>query len=420
MPPGFSQYQAHLNLLRNAALKAVDPAAAVARFLSGNDFADAKRVFLVGAGKAGVAMAVAASAIAGNRLTRGIVSVPEKQLLKLPHVDFYQGGHPVPNDGSVAAGLAVADLLEKTTADDLVVALISGGGSALLELPCAGLGLQDLQNATSVLLRSGAAIHESNIVRSFLSQIKSGGLLRLAYPARVLGLILSDVVGSKFETIASGPTVPTEHSAEMAQAIIKKYRLSDLLPEAVMSRLLQKRDYAPDKNFRVENRLIASNRDAGIAAAAAAQKLGFNAAFEADDWQGEAPDIGRKLARLLIDNVDKRPVCRIVGGETTVAVHGAGSGGRNQEAALAAAQIIAGRRDIIISTFATDGVDGPTDAAGATVTGETITRAQALGLDPEKYLENNDSYAFFEALGDLVKTGPTGTNVNDLMFGLGY
>lgn len=433
--PHFADHRTHLAALQTAALNAVDPSSAVRCFFSPADFADAECVFVVGAGKAGVAMAEAAAEILGDQLTAGVVAVPQ---LPSPggrevggegerpwKITFIEGGHPTPTLGSLAAGRAVADLLARVTARDLVVALISGGGSALLELPHPRLTLHSLQITNHQLLTCGATINEVNLVRQRLSQLKGGGLARLAHPARVLGLILSDVVGNPFDIIASGLTVPITVSSQDTLAIVEKYHLRNHLPRSVL-RHLESAPASPVPSVpSVDNRLIASNRLAGEAAAAAARALGFEAAFVADDWQGEARGVGKRFAELLLSfpsgggaGGEGEPRCLVVGGESTVTVRGNGKGGRNQEAALAAALAIAGQPNIVISTFATDGVDGPTDAAGAIVTGDTVARA--LGLDPQRYLDNNDAYTFFAALGDLILIGPTGTNVNDLMFGLAY
>lgn len=424
MPPTFSDHREHLQALRRAALQAVDPGAAVRRALTPDDVADARRVFIVGAGKAGVAMAQAAAEIVGERLRGGVMVVPKLVTQHLASVIFIQGGHPTPTEGSLAGGRAIAELLEHLAEHDLVIALFSGGGSALMEWLKPGLSLADLQATTTALLKCGATINELNAVRKRLSRLKGGGLLRLAAPARVLGLILSDVVGNPLEVIASGPTVPADPDlAEQAWRVVEKYQLHKQLPLIVLETLLASNERPqPESAARVENRLIASNQMAGEAAARAARDLGFHAEYLADNWQGEAREVGKRFVDTLRARAasQPRPYCLIVGGETTVTVRGAGKGGRNQELALAAALAVAGQPQTVISTFATDGMDGPTEAAGATVTGETLARARARGLDAQTYLDNNDAYSFFSALGDLVITGLTGTNVNDLSFGLVY
>jgi glycerate 2-kinase len=427
MTPRFDDRTDHVAAMRAAALAAVDPAAAVRRALRPGDLAGAQRVFLAGAGKAGVAMAQAAAELAGDRLAGGVLSVPQppRQPVAEGRVRFIAGGHPQPTEGSLEAGRAVAELLAGAARGDLVLALISGGASALLELPQPGITLADLRATTAALLASGAAIDEFNLVRTRLSQIKGGGLVRLAGPAGVLGLILSDVVGNPLGSIGSGPSVPPEDPgrlAAQARAVVERYGLAQALPRAVLARLASApADGGLPGAGQVENRLIASNRMAGEAAVAKARELGFAAELVADDWQGEARLAGQRLAELaLAPSGVLAPRCLVVGGETTVTLRGSGKGGRNQEVALAAAIEIAGRPDLAIATIATDGVDGPTDAAGALVTGETVAQARALGLDPQAHLDDNNTYPLLRAVGALLITGPTGTNVNDLMVVLVY
>jgi glycerate 2-kinase len=423
MKPAFPEYRTHFSILREAALRAVDPAAAVLRCLTPEDVSGTSRIFIIGAGKAGIAMTQAVEKLLGDRITGGIVSVPDLPAQPLQRVKFFTGGHPLPTAGSLHAGTAIARLLEKTTEADLVLVLLSGGGSALLELPRPGIPLEDLQSMNRLLLQSGASIHELNRLRSPLSLLKAGGLARLANPARVLGLILSDVVGNPLETIASGPTVIQKYTPEEITAVLEKYHLRENLPSSILNGLDQYNLEAPvsiSPAVRVENRIIASNRLAGEAAGAAAERLGFRLAYRTDDWQGEAREAGKRFAERLIRETGRGPACCIAGGESTVTIRGQGKGGRNQEAALAAAIVLDGKPDIALSALATDGVDGPTDAAGAIVTGQTVGRGRQLGMDPHQYLEENNSYPFFSALEDLILTGPTGTNVNDLFFGLVY
>jgi glycerate 2-kinase len=423
MKPGFPDHRNHLAALRGAALRAVDPAAAVRRSLAPSDLQCAGRIYIVGAGKAGVAMTEAAEEILGGRIASGVMSVPALPPHPGKRVEFIPGGHPLPTEGSLSAGSKIARMLDRTTKDDLALVLLSGGGSALMELPQPGLTLEDIRKTNELLLKSGASIREVNCLRTPLSRIKGGGLARMAYPARVLGLILSDVVGNSLEAIASGPTYPKTYSLEEIQTVLDKYLLRDGLPPAVVEQLLSPRSdhsLSEEKSAAVENRIIASNRLAGEAAAAEARRLGFRAECIGDDWQGEAREAGRRFAGLLIGRTGRGRASLIAGGETTVTVRGGGKGGRNQEAALAAAIAMEGKAGIAMATLATDGVDGPTDAAGAIVTGRTLERARRLGMDPVRYLENNDSYSFFSALRDLIVTGPTGTNVNDLFIGLVY
>lgn len=405
-----------LRVLLDAALAAVDPAAATRRALKVTDLAGAARVFIVGAGKAGVAMARAASEIAGTRLVSGVMAVPVAPDREVPGVVCIVGGHPLPTAGSLAAGEAIATLLQDTRADDLVLALISGGGSALLELPMPGLDLSDLQQVTDLALRAGAPITALNRMRWRLSQLKGGGLLRLAAPARVLGLVLSDVIGNPLEIIASGPTVAPSPGGETAWEIASHFGLADRLPSHVVERL--RAEVGVAMSTRVENRLIGSNRLAGEAALAAAAQLGYVGRYLGDDWQGEAREAGRQFATALVAARGGGRLCLVAGGETTVSVLGNGRGGRNQEFALSAARVIAGMPGLLVAGFGTDGVDGPTDAAGAWVTGDSIAAASDLDLDADDYLARNDAYTFHKALGTLLITGPTGTNVNDLMIGL--
>lgn len=436
--PRFEQHRAHVTAIRAAALAAVDPAAAVRAYLSPADWAAAENVYVVGAGKAGVPMALAAAELLGPRLTAGVVVVPQlpgPDRPVPPTLAFVEGGHPQPTTGSLAGGRAVAALLTRTTPNDLVLVVISGGGSALLELPQAGLTLDDLRQTNAALLRSGAVIQELNAVRTQLSQLKGGGLARLAHPARVLALILSDVIGNPLASIASGPTVvDAAVPATAALAVVERYELRGQLPAGVLNHLMNGTGPLAGEAPAVENRLIGSNRVAGEAAVAAASALGFEAVWLADDWQGEAREVGRRFAQLVSRGPgpaplagrrasvmdEPRPRCYVVGGESTVTVRGAGRGGRNQEAALGAALMIDCLPNLVIATIATDGVDGPTDAAGALVTGATMTRARALGLDVAQALAENDAYPCLEALGALLFTGPTGTNVGDVMVGLVY
>jgi hydroxypyruvate reductase len=412
--------------LRAAALQAVDPAEAVRRYLTLDDLAGAERVFVVGLGKAGVAMARAALPIVGPRLAGGVLAVPHPPASPLAGITVIVGGHPTPNANSLVAGRTIVELLAQTTERDLVLALISGGGSALAENPHEGITLADLEQANAALLQCGATIQAINRVRQRLSQIKGGQLVRHAAPARVLALILSDIIGNPLDLIASGPTVPAPEF-DVAE-ILDRYALRPRLP----SNVLRVCDSASIPNHQLPifdpqslipnptNRLIASNALAGAAAAEAAHTLGFTPILLGDDWHGEARATGQKFAQAALDQPGPRPLCVIAGGETTVTVRGAGRGGRNQEAALAAAFTLAGHANIALLTLATDGVDGPTDAAGAFVTGDTLARAPTLGLDPHIFLANNDSYPFFRALGDLLHIGPTGTNVNDLWMALKY
>jgi hydroxypyruvate reductase len=304
--------------------------------------------------------------------------------------------------------------------EDTLVCLISGGGSALVTAPY--VPLEDLQTLTSLLLSSGAPIDEINTLRRQLDRVKGGGLAR-GTRAKIISLILSDVIGNSLEAIASGPTVPDPTTKVDAIAILKKYNLEEKVPGSILDILLSVPSLALTSsgraiNARVQNIIVGDNKLAAQAALKQAEQEGFQAEILTNELQGEARDAGRDVAqRLRAESVNRtRPFCLIVGGETTVTIRGYGKGGRNQELALGAVEELRGVENVMLITLATDGDDGPTDAAGAVVTGESAQRAAAQGLDAVDHLSRNDSYRFFEKLGDLLKTGPTGTNVNDLTF----
>jgi hydroxypyruvate reductase len=396
------------------------------------DLSTIERVWVAGGGKAATAMSAALYDILGDRLAGGLVVTKYGHIdprLDTGPVEVVEAGHPLPDEAGVAGTRRMAELVSGATSRDLVLAVISGGGSALLILPVPGVTLADLQDTTDLLLRCGATIVELNAVRKHLSQIKGGGLARLAGMSHVVGLILSDVVGDPLDVIASGPTAPDPTTFADAWAVLEKYDLTEKVPPAVRERLQAGLEgEVPDTPkpeatlFRqVHNVYVGSNRLAAEAAVEAAAGFGLNALLLSTFVEGETRHVARVaagLAKELVahDRPVPRPACLVWGGETTVTVHGQGKGGRNQEMALAAAMAMEGLPNVLLVALGTDGTDGPTDAAGAVATGETVQRAQALGLDPAAYLENNDAYPFFDALGDLIRTGPTGTNVNDLLF----
>ncbi len=429
--------------VQRAALAAVEPGAAVRRHVQRRgdrltvagqsyDLTAFERVWIVGGGKAAPAMAAALRTILGERLSGGLVVTRYGHAdprLNTGPVEVIEAGHPVPDEAGVSAARRLAELLIRTTGRDLVLVALSGGGSALLTLPTADLTLSDLQRTTDLLLRCGATIVELNTVRKHLSQLAGGGLARLAGQSPVVSLILSDVVGDPVDAIASGPTAPDPTTFADAWAVLERYDLADQVPTAVRQRLqaglggrLPETPKPGAALFRhVQNVIIGSNRLAAEAACEAARAWKFNALLLSTFVEGEARQVGRvaaALAKELVhhDRPARRPACLVWGGETTVTVRGQGRGGRNQELALAAALAMEGLPGVVLVALATDGSDGPTDAAGAVATGQTVTRARALGLDPVAHLEHNDAYPFFDALDDLIRTGPTGTNVNDLLF----
>jgi glycerate 2-kinase len=430
-----------------AALEAVDPAAAVHRHLrrQGNrlevngesfDLGQYQRVFMVGAGKAGAPMAQAVLDSLGGRVEWGLVIVkdgyaPDKNHFSEMGVEICEAGHPIPDERGWQGTLRIIEFLKKVTVDDLVVCVISGGGSALMHALAPGVSLADMQRLTSILLEVGADIQEINTLRKHLDQIKGGQLAKMAAPAQVITLILSDVIADPLDVIASGPTVPDSSTFADAWDILKRKDLIGKVPGSIQEHLERGlRREAPDTPKqgdeifeRVTNCIVGNNPQAAEAALQTASKYGFHALLLTTEMQGEARQAGRALGALINQvkrarekETPKKPICLAAGGETTVTIGGEGKGGRNQELALGAVEELAGLRGVGLLALATDGGDGPTDAAGAVVTGDTLERAKVLGLDPHEYLIRNDSYHFFEALGDLIKTGPTQTNVNDLTF----
>lgn len=415
--------------LQQAALSAVDPEVAIRRHVhrEGQELVVAdrryqfdgyERVFVIGGGKAAAPMAAAVADILGERLTRGAVVTKYEHARGWSHPAFrvVEAGHPVPDENSVRGAQAVVELARSATERDLVMCLISGGGSALLTRPANGLTLEDLQRLTDTLLRRGATINEMNAVRKHCSAIKGGHLARLVAPAQLVTLILSDVVGDPLDVIASGPTVPDSTTVADARRVLERYGI------AQQADLLMETPKPGDSVFAgVQNVVVGSNRLAALAAVDRARSLGFGALCLGTYLEGEAREVAKAVAALaksVRSNGDplSPPACLVWGGETTVTLRGEGKGGRNQELALAAAVALDGWQDVLVMALATDGTDGPTDAAGATITGESMGRARELGLDARAALEANDSYPFLDALGALIHTGPTGTNVNDLLF----
>jgi len=412
-----------------AALVAVDPYAAVRRALERAPLPSGmpERVYVVGAGKAGAGMARAAHDVLGERIVAGCMAVPDSMPSAIGRIALAQAGHPVPDARGVAAAERVAELVQAARSDDVVLCLFSGGGSALLPLPVEGVSLEDKQGVTGLLLRGGATIHEVNAVRKHLSRLKGGQLARLASRARVLGLYVSDVPGDRLESIASGPTSPDPTTYADALRALERHGLLARTPRAVVKRLrLGLAGGAPETPkggepfwARVHNVIVASGRDGLAAAGRRAEALGLRV-HVAPELTGEAREVGARLGALVRDIAQgrgpaRRPACVLAAGETTVVVRGAGKGGRNQEVALAAAMEMDGLDGVALASFATDGVDGPTDAAGALVDGATLARARERGLAPDRYLAGNDAYRFFEGVGGLIRTGPTDTNVADIV-----
>lgn len=403
----------------SAALRAVDPAEAVRTHLPQVN----GKVYGLGIGKASIPML---TALAEAMPLTGALAISKHASLQDPSrplrtnlFPVLLGGHPVPNLDSLRAGEHALEFVSALSEEDTLICLISGGGSALVTAPYDGIMLEDMQMLTSLLLSCGARIDEINTLRRQLDRIKGGGLAR-ATKAKVISLILSDVVGSPLEAIASGPTVPNPTTREDALAILKKYGIENQVPTSII-KFLESDSVVSNietQASRFQNLIIGDNRLAARAALEQAEREGFQAETLANDLQGEAREVGRDLAhRLRVGVVRKqRPFCWIAGGETTVTIQGNGKGGRNQELALAAVSELRELENVMLVSLATDGEDGPTDAAGAVTTGESAQRAERLGVDAADHLSRNDAYVFFEKMGDLIRTGPSGTNVNDLVF----
>ena len=429
--------------IMKAALDSVDPRSAVLKnFTIKNstlqvnrneyDLDSYDRVFLVGAGKAGQPMAEAVSEVLGPRVNQGKVIVKEgyRRPSELSRrIDLFEAGHPIPDQRGVNSTYEIIKLLEGTTKDDLVVCVISGGGSALMVSPVVGVKLNDLQELTQELLASGATVNEINTLRKHLERAKGGQIARYAAPAKVVSLILSDVVGDPLEVIGSGPTVPDPTTYSNSLSILEHLGIRNKVPVSIINHLLNGQDGKIPETPKpgeslfqgVKNIIVGSNRTATQAAFKQAEKEGFNSLILTNHLQGEAHQAGQFLGAIIRQLAEQnepipRPACIIIGGETTVTLHGDGQGGRNQELALGAVKELSGLEHVALLTLATDGGDGITDAAGAVVTGGTLDTAKSLNLDPKSYLERNDSYKFFNQLDDLIKTGPTMTNVNDLAF----
>jgi hydroxypyruvate reductase len=373
-------------------------------------------------------MAMALEQVLGDALEGGIVIVTDGHKAPCNHIRILEAAHPVPDRRSVKATQGILSLVQSLTPHDLLIVLLSGGASSLLCAPAAGLTLADKQRTTRLLLRSGAAIHDMNVVRKHMSAIK-GGQLAQATPATILTFIISDVLGDDLATIGSGPTVPGSSTFQDAIDILKQYKIWSKVPMAVQ-RHLKKRlaSTVPDilkpprqRTSRNRHIVLANNSHAIKGLAKAARQLKLKPFIMPFPFQGEAKEVGNilgSLGRDLVefDNPARPPACLIAGGEPTVTIKGNGKGGRVQECMVAAAQELAGLHNIFVAGFGTDGTDGPTDAAGAIVDGTTAERASKKGLDISRVLNNHDSYNFFKHVGGHIITGPTGTNVNDIYF----
>lgn len=395
---------------------------------------DAAHVHVAGMGKAAMAMAGVLEAHRGEQVDGGTVVVPAgypahypSRLPQPQRIEVIEGGHPVPTRASRRAGQRLRAIAEACGPNDLLLVLISGGGSALVVDPVRDVSLAAMQSTVQRLLESGAPIGAINTVRKHLSRIKGGQLARAAAPATTVALVVSDVVGDDLSTIASGPTVPDPTTFAGAIEALETYDVWTRVPEAVQRHLEAGRAGTVEETpkpgaevfERVSTRLVGTNRHALEAAAQAARERGYAARILASDVTGEAREVGRAHATAVLEAAADAPVCLLWGGEPTVTVTGDGRGGRNQEVALAAALAWEDApQAMAFLSGGTDGIDGPTDAAGAWVTPATVAKAREEGLDPHVHLDDNNSYPFFENLNQLMKPGPTHTNVMDVHVGL--
>jgi len=393
------------------------------------DLSHIQRIVVVGMGKASAQMAATLEELLDERISDGLVVTADGYSVVTRRIEIVEAAHPVPDARGQAASERIVALVEEASEEDLVIVLISGGGSALLPLPTTGITLSDLAATNELLLRSGARIQEINTVRKHLSQVKGGQLARHAFPARVLALVLSDVPGDPLHAIASGPTVGDPTTFHQAEQILRQYHVWSDLPNSVRERIKtgtrgessETPKPGDDVLQRVITTIIGSGSDAAEAALVEAESLGYHTLLLTTTLEGEARELGKLLAALAREEASRNrplpyPALIMAAGETTVTVKGTGKGGRNQELALSAALGIEGISHVVIASLGTDGRDGPTDAAGGMVDGETVGRMLEQGINPQEYLDRNDSYRALEKAGDLILTGPTGTNVADLCF----
>jgi len=423
----------------HAGVKAVDPCTAIEKYvraagdeldISGKtyDLSRYKRIFVIGAGKASAAMARSLEKKLEYRVTGGIVIVKYGHQVPLKRIRVAEAGHPIPDESGIRATADIVSLLKDSDKNDLVIFLVSGGGSALLTYPLPGLNLSDIKEMTRILLESGASIQEMNVLRKHLSRVKGGRLARIALPSPLISLVLSDVIDDDLSSIASGPMVPDPSTFTDCLKILDKYNLRSRMPLPILEILdkgekgeMEETPTEDDPVFKQTQNVIVANILLALEEAKhRAESLGYNTWMLSSSVTGETriaaqsqASFARKIKKKNIPV--KKPACLISGGETTVTVHGKGLGGRNQEFVLAAGLELDGEKDIAVLSCGTDGTDGPTDAAGAFADGNTIRRALELGMDAESYLNENDSYHFFQKLDDLILTGPTYTNVMDLM-----
>ncbi|HOI30299.1 MAG TPA: glycerate kinase [Melioribacteraceae bacterium] len=429
----------NLNEILNAAIDSVKPSELIRRtvMIEGNQLViknnkfpvdSYKNIYLLGAGKASAAMAYEFEKLLGPKISSGVVSTKYGHSLPCSRIKVIESGHPVLDENGLRAGKEMLELAERCGENDLVICLLSGGGSSLVESLPAEFSLPELQEVFRILLGCGANIEEMNIVRRHLSKIKGGILAEIIFPATCVSLILSDVINDPLEAISGGVTSPDPSTFEDAYNVLNKYNITKSIPERIHTYITNGiKGLIPEtvkpgniifKN--VTNIILGNNKEALKNARDRAVSLGYNTIIYSEDLQGEAREIGKLFASIAKEihgdgNPVPAPACVLIGGETTVTIRGKGSGGRNQEVVLAALLEMKNHKfEYIIASCGTDGTDGPTDAAGAFVSDQIISKSENLKLDPAEYLSTNDSYNFFAKTGGLIITGPTGTNVMDI------
>lgn len=401
-------FRGECNYIVKSSINRVLPDEAVKRALSGREFPDG-RLLLVSVGKAAWSMANAAYEILGQEISEGVVITKHGYSQgDIGNLRIFEAGHPVPDDDTFSATAEVLKMTENLSENDTVVFLLSGGGSSLFEAPC--ISAEELKNVTSQLLASGADIVEINTVRKRLSKVKGGRFALHCAPAKILAVVLSDIIGDPLDMIASGPAYPDSSTCAEALSIVEKYNLNI---SASAAECLNTE--TPKEITNVETKVTGSVRELCAAAADACKNLGYEPVILTDCLDCEARTAGRMLAEKALEYINpSRPLALIAGGETVVHITGKGKGGRNQEIALSAAQYISGRMNVAVFSAGSDGTDGPTDAAGGFVDGHTAEKLKALGIDIDEVLADNDSYNALSACGGLIITGATGTNVNDV------
>ncbi len=433
----FEEPRKHVFEIYNEAVEAANPEKCVLEHITfeNNTLAvekksynldDHSNIYVIALGKAAASMASAVEKTLGERITEGIIVTNSKPEINFKHLEFYLSSHPVPDDKSIVAADKVCAILNKSGEKDIVIFLISGGGSALLTMPSPGISFEDARKATAALLGSGVDKYGLNAVRKHISAIKGGGLLKKALPSQVITLVLSNVVSDRLDAIASGPTVADPTTYDDALRVIEALRIEHLIPPKIVLHLEDgRRGSVPETlkegeidHDKVQTIVVGSNYISLISSKQKAEEHGYNTLILSSQVYGEAKDVAKVIAAIAFDveRFDmpvKKPACLIFGGETAVTVYGGGKGGRNTECALSFAMDIIGHN--IVGLFCdTDGIDGPIDAAGAVCDGQSRLKAREINVSARDHLAKNDSYNFFQKLGDLVITGPTGTNVMDI------